>query len=294
MSLIRALYAFLGLADILPTGSMKTLKFAPHLVSKILSGEKTSTWRLFDDKNLSPDDELLFVNTETVSVFGTARITSVKTKTLGTLSDSDWEGHERYASEEEMYASYRGYYGDRVTPESKVKLITFTFSPYSLMDYLESAKSSLFRLEALQEYDIARESGMVAAYKDHDVIDDSKMKDWWNFIERKVAAGVRMERVRAVSIPLSDYVEMELEIHRRSAEKGDVIRVIPMTDEVFEKLFDKKDFWLIDDITVLRMEYNSGGHYLGFTVEENIQPYMDAKRQLLQASIPIENFVIPS
>lgn len=106
---------------------MKTLKFAPHLVSKILSGEKTSTWRLFDDKDLSLGDDLLFVNAETMSVFGTAKITSVRTKTLGTLNDSDWEGHDRYASEEEMYASYRNYYGDRVTPDSEVKMITFDF-----------------------------------------------------------------------------------------------------------------------------------------------------------------------
>lgn len=108
---------------------MKTLKFAPHLVSKILSGEKTSTWRLFDDKDLSSGDDLLFVNAETVNVVGMAKITSVRTKTLGTLNDSDWEGHERYTSEEEMYASYRNYYDDKVTPDSEVKMVTFDFHP---------------------------------------------------------------------------------------------------------------------------------------------------------------------
>lgn len=33
-------------------GESKALKFTPELSAKILSGEKTSTWRLFDDKNL--------------------------------------------------------------------------------------------------------------------------------------------------------------------------------------------------------------------------------------------------
>jgi hypothetical protein len=32
---------------------MKTLKFYDNLIPLILSGEKTSTWRIFDDKNLS-------------------------------------------------------------------------------------------------------------------------------------------------------------------------------------------------------------------------------------------------
>ena len=44
---------------------MKTLKFASHLVQKILSGEKTSTWRLFDDKDLQVGDGLIFVNKDT-------------------------------------------------------------------------------------------------------------------------------------------------------------------------------------------------------------------------------------
>lgn len=107
---------------------MKTLKFAPHLVEQILSGEKTSTWRLFDDKDLQESDELIFINKETGEQFGTATITSLKTKALGSLADDDWVGHERYASDEEMYASYRKYYGDKVDENSEVKILTFDFT----------------------------------------------------------------------------------------------------------------------------------------------------------------------
>ena len=71
---------------------MKTLKFAPDLVLKILAGEKTSTWRLFDDKNLQIGDELEFINKETGEIFGTAQIIRLHTKTLSTLSDDEWGG----------------------------------------------------------------------------------------------------------------------------------------------------------------------------------------------------------
>jgi hypothetical protein len=37
---------------------MKIVKFRDYLVPLVLSGEKTSTWRLFDDKNLSAEDEI--------------------------------------------------------------------------------------------------------------------------------------------------------------------------------------------------------------------------------------------
>ncbi len=106
---------------------MKTLKFAPHLVENILAGEKTSTWRLFDDKDLKVGDALAFLNKATLERFGTAVITSLYSKTLGTLTDEDWAGHERFPSEKEMYDTYRKYYGDNVDRDSEVKILTFDF-----------------------------------------------------------------------------------------------------------------------------------------------------------------------
>ncbi len=106
---------------------MKTLKFTPDLAEKILLGEKTSTWRLFDDKNLQAGDELIFINKETSGEFGTAMIKSIKIKTLGSLTDIDWVGHERYGSDEEMYTDFRKYYGDKVDENSEVKILTFDF-----------------------------------------------------------------------------------------------------------------------------------------------------------------------
>ena len=106
---------------------MKSLKFASDLVSKIISGEKTSTWRLFDDKDLKVGDSLIFINKESGEQFGTGVITSLVIKTLGTLSEADWEGHERFASDEEMYDTYRKYYGDKVGPDSEVKMLKFEF-----------------------------------------------------------------------------------------------------------------------------------------------------------------------
>lgn len=88
---------------------------------QVLSGEKNSTWRLFDDKDLKEGDELLLVNQDSGEIFSKAIIISTREKKLGELQDSDFEGHERYESKEKMYETYRGYYGDKVTPESVVK-----------------------------------------------------------------------------------------------------------------------------------------------------------------------------
>lgn len=106
---------------------MKTLKFTPRLCEEILAGRKTATWRLFDDKDLQVGDELVLINKDTLERFGTATITSLYTKTLGTLEEKDWAGHERFASEEKMYETYRQYYGDEVGPDTEVKIISFDF-----------------------------------------------------------------------------------------------------------------------------------------------------------------------
>lgn len=104
---------------------MKTLKFMPHLVPQVLSGVKTSTWRLFDDKNLTEGDDLLMLNKETGEEFAKARITKVREKKLGELTDADFEGHEKYKDQEDMLNHYKSYYGDKVTLDTPIKLIDF-------------------------------------------------------------------------------------------------------------------------------------------------------------------------
>lgn len=108
---------------------MKTLKFKSYLAQRILSGEKTGTWRLFDDKDLQVGDELEFFDSETKEKFGNAKIITLVEKTLGTLTDEDWKGHERYGSEEAMYEHFKAYYGDKVGLDTPLKIIHFDFTP---------------------------------------------------------------------------------------------------------------------------------------------------------------------
>ena len=103
----------------------KTIKFKDELAKLILAGEKSLTWRLFDDKDLSEGDEVDLINKDTMRKFGDAILTDVYEKKMGELEESDFDGHEKYANDEEMYQTYRTYYGDRVTPDTIVKIIRF-------------------------------------------------------------------------------------------------------------------------------------------------------------------------
>ena len=104
---------------------MKTLKFKEVLIPSILSGEKDTTWRLFDEKDLKEGDELLFINKNTMKEFSKAMILSVRKVKLGELEAADLERHEEYESEEKMYEVYKSYYGDDVGPNNILKIVKF-------------------------------------------------------------------------------------------------------------------------------------------------------------------------
>ncbi len=91
----------------------------------VLSGEKNSTWRLFDDKDLNVGDEIelqVFVKNKP---FATARITEIVEKPFKELTDDDKAGHEIFDNDEDIYATYSKYYKTEVGPETNVKIIRF-------------------------------------------------------------------------------------------------------------------------------------------------------------------------
>ena len=110
------------------SNGMKKIKFYPELAELIRAGKKSTTWRLFDDKNTQKGDQLTFTVTGTGEVFGEAVITDMQVRTLGTLTDEDWDGHERFSSPEEMYTTYQGYYDREVDENTEVKILKFDFS----------------------------------------------------------------------------------------------------------------------------------------------------------------------
>lgn len=104
---------------------MKSLKFRQELAELVLNGTKYSTWRLFDDKNITPGDSLDLIVWETLQPFAKAIATKVVEKPLGQLTPKDKEGHEDFTSDQQMYDTYSKYYKRQVTPDTLVKIIYF-------------------------------------------------------------------------------------------------------------------------------------------------------------------------
>lgn len=114
---------------------MKTLKFEHSSARLIQTGEKTSTWRLYDDKDLSVGDDFKIIDkvnpTDTTSwqIIGNGKISQIVEKKLNDLSEQEINSEKGFKTKDEILDAYRGYYGERVTFETPVKIVTFDFHP---------------------------------------------------------------------------------------------------------------------------------------------------------------------
>jgi hypothetical protein len=108
----------------------KQLKFADPLAVEIVHGRKNKTWRVDDDKDLQLGDKLWCMHGSTGRLFAAGRITDVQERTFGTLTESDFEGHEPVGDEESMLAMYSGYYGKDIRLDTVLKVVEFSLSLY--------------------------------------------------------------------------------------------------------------------------------------------------------------------
>jgi hypothetical protein len=151
-----------------------------------------------------------------------------------------------------------------------------------LKAYLNQAKKSLFRLELLQYF--PSDEKLFASYKNTGEADKEIMAPWWAYLDDKKKAGIEMKRVRLVEYPLSDYMKMSLAVHKESSKHG--MELFTIRGDEYRKLnIDIQDFWLVDDETVILMNYEKDGTYLGFDVKEDTnQVYSKIKNLLLNNS----------
>lgn len=113
---------------------MKTLKLDHALAAQIQNGTKTSTWRLYDDKDIRVNDEVELIDKvkpsdpSTWRSIGIAKVDAVLEKRLGDLAESDMEDHAAYPSQDAMLADFRKHYGPQVALDTPAKHIRFTLS----------------------------------------------------------------------------------------------------------------------------------------------------------------------
>lgn len=131
------------------------------------------------------------------------------------------------------------------------------------IDPILTFRKHAFRVESLPDYPVNHApSASFAYFLETGSVPPGHNEGWADIVKSHTAAGRRVERLRLVSRPLSDYERYELAAgYRPALAAGEVIRV------AFGDQHDPvKDFWLYDDETLEWMNYDPQGEFQGSDV----------------------------
>lgn len=107
--------------------------------------------------------------------------------------------------------------------------------------------------------------------------------------------GLQFFRVRAIELPLSPYIQWELQFHILSAQYGETILVADLTNAKDDHLlWDSRDFLLFDEFAVLIHDYDSSGVLLGGWVckdEQLVKRYSNLAEKMTLVSLPLAVFM---
>jgi hypothetical protein len=142
-----------------------------------------------------------------------------------------------------------------------------TMDAKELRAYLDAHfTKTLFRLETLPAYGVPSEGSDFARYLAGEPgPTPERRQQWLNRLADEVARGQRRRRVHAVDLPLSDYLRFECE-WSYAGNPWEEIRILELSADRPElrRLVDDAagDFYLADDVHLIRMHYTEGGEPL--------------------------------
>jgi hypothetical protein len=161
-------------------------------------------------------------------------------------------------------------------------------TPEELGTLFESFRRSAFRLETLPEYNVPQEAESVAAWRAGKPKPASQAgRAWLTTVRNAAARGARMQRVRLVETPLTEYQERQFAwAYPENSEAGESILIL---DHDVPGLL-RVDFWLFDDETAVVMEYDDAGRFLRPVVAETVAPYRQARDMALKSAVPFREY----
>jgi hypothetical protein len=159
--------------------------------------------------------------------------------------------------------------------------------------WLHNFQQSAFRLETLPEYRVEQEAEWFAEWQRSGTVPELTPDNdsWCKLLSEAASAGRRMQRVRLVSTPLTDYERFELATFRDSVAAGEEIWVCDRESwERIARADNLRDFWLFDDETTITLEYDAEGRFQG-TGDGERRICIRQRDLAMEHSIPLAEFL---
>ncbi|WP_017574750.1 DUF6879 family protein [Nocardiopsis kunsanensis] len=135
-------------------------------------------------------------------------------------------------------------------------------------DLFRKYRHTAWRLETRTFYGVLHENEPFQRWLVGDDSDIEWFKPWLKMMRAELATGKRMERVRLIDDPPSDYLRWELWGTPYNLGIGEDIRYLPRSHPIVRELPDD-DFWVFDSRTVARLEFDEQGSVLGASLSED-------------------------
>lgn len=123
-----------------------------------------------------------------------------------------------------------------------------------------------FRLEARDYYYSPNETAALTQFVAGEPVDMGWFQNWLSMIRAATTEGRRFTRVRAVSVPLTDYSRFGVFCSQYTNAAGENIRYLARHDASEIPL---DDYWLFDSRKLVKMHFDEDEHFLGGEVIED-------------------------
>lgn len=162
-------------------------------------------------------------------------------------------------------------------------------------EQFRSFQSSAFRLEVLQAYAEPSEAQHLNSFLSGNAVPENWIDDWCDLVRQHIKAGHSMTRVHVVQLPLSPYMQFEIECaYTYTAKAGENILLLDHAKVPRELLGSlREDFWLFDDTKVMIQDYTPAGTLHQARILRrpvDVARYLQIRDEVFSRAVPFREF----
>lgn len=157
--------------------------------------------------------------------------------------------------------------------------------------FFDGFRREAFRLETLPSYGVPSEEDELRGFLATGELLIPYDDQWLSRVRHFRATGRWVGRVHVLRRPLSDYLRYEFAVYEYTVAAGEDVRIIDLAESPDPEL-PTQDFWLFDDLHVVRMDYDPDGRQVGRELLEDVDPapFVDWKVRALSLAVPLRDY----
>ncbi|MEV0428298.1 DUF6879 family protein [Micromonospora sp. NPDC050495] len=140
--------------------------------------------------------------------------------------------------------------------------------PDAFQRLFQDFEHAAFKLEVRRSYGLPSEDEPFQKFLTGQDPGIEWLRSWLDLMKAQTSTGKRVERVRVIDEPPSDYLRFEISVTPHNLEAGEDIRYL-VRDRAAELALPQYDFWLFDSRVVALLHFTDDDQFVGFTTIED-------------------------